>query len=444
MKKRIHSALTVSLAVLTVMAMLLGLPGVTAFAVTQHDVDVLAVERDRIRALKQSKQAEVERLMAEQADIRAQKQALDERNTYTQDQINLTRQEIELYNGMIADKQLEVEAAQAEVDRQLAHYRTRVRAMEENGGYNVLDLVLNTTNLGELLTNLSDISDIMTADRELEEALIAARVRHEQLKAEYEQTKASLEEKTEQLKLEVEELERQSEEAAQLIIDYESRIDLTEEEVAAYAAEEQQTQSELNDLFNQLEAQRAAEEAARRAAAAAAGTLNPSGGSSGAAEGGSTDSGESGGAAPAVVGTGSFGWPCPSCTYVTSRMGNRFHPIFSEWRYHSGMDIGASYGASVVASDSGTVCYCGEKGGYGNCIMIDHGNGYYTLYGHMSGYAVSYEQTVTKGQTIGYVGSSGWATGPHLHFEIRSGSTALDPEAVAGFSGLSYAPDAGE
>lgn len=442
MKRRTLSAL----ALLTVLALLLNLPGVPAFAVTQHDVDVLAVERDRIRALKQSKQAEVERLMAEQADIRAQKQALDERNAYTQDQINLTRQEIELYTGMIADKQLEVEAAQAEVDRQLAHYRTRVRAMEENGGYNVLDLVLNTTNLGELLTNLSDINDIMTADRELEEALIAARVRHEELKAEYERTKQSLEEKTEQLRLEVEELERQSEEAAQLIIDYESRIDLTEEEVAAYAAEEQQTQNELNDLFNQLEAQRAAEEAARRAAAAAAGTLNPSGGSSGGTDGGSTDSGESssGSSTPAVVGTGSFSWPCPSCTYVTSRMGNRFHPIFSEWRYHSGMDIGASYGAAVVASDSGTVCYCGEKGGYGNCIMIDHGNGYYTLYGHLSGYAVSYEQTVTKGQTIGYVGSSGWATGPHLHFEIRSGSTALDPEAVAGFSGLTYAPDAGE
>ena len=438
MKKRSHSALIAAVTVLTVLALLLGVPGVSAFAVTQHDVDVLAVERDRIRALKQSKQAEVDRLMAEQADVRAQKQALDERNAYTQDQINLTRQEIELYSKMIADKQLEVEAAQEEVDKQLALYRTRVRAMEENGGYNVLDLVLNTTDLGELLTNINDINDIMTADREVEEALIAARQHHERVKAEYEQTKQSLEEKIEQLKLEIEELERQSEEAAQLIIDYESRIDLTEEEVAAYAAEEQQTQNELNDLFNQLEAQRAAEEAARRAAAAAAGTLNQGG------ESGSTEGGESESAAPAVVGSGSFSWPCPSCTYVTSRMGNRYHPIFSEWRYHSGMDIGASYGSSVVASDSGTVCYCGEKGGYGNCIMIDHGNGYYTLYGHMSGYAVSYEQAVSKGQTIGYVGSSGWATGPHLHFEIRSGSTALDPEAVAGFSGLTYAADAGE
>ena len=107
------------------------------------------------------------------------------------------------------------------------------------------------------------------------------------------------------------------------------------------------------------------------------------------------------------------------------------------------MDIGAGYGSSVVASDSGTVILADVNGGYGNCIMIDHGNGYYTLYGHLSGYAVSYGQSVSQGQTIGYVGDTGWATGPHLHFEIRQGSTCLDPEAVAGFSGLTYAPDAG-
>ena len=125
-------------------------------------------------------------------------------------------------------------------------------------------------------------------------------------------------------------------------------------------------------------------------------------------------------------------------------MGNRFHPIFNEWRYHSGMDIGAGYGSAIVASDSGTVSWCGEKGGYGNCIMINHGNGYYTLYGHMSSYAVSYGDSVSKGQTIGYVGDTGWATGPHLHFEIRYGDSCLDPEVVGGFTGLTYSEDAGE
>ena len=100
-------------------------------------------------------------------------------------------------------------------------------------------------------------------------------------------------------------------------------------------------------------------------------------------------------------------------------------------------------GATILASDSGTVTIAGVNGGYGNCVMIDHGNGYYTLYGHMSSIATSVGSYVTKGAVIGYVGSTGYSTGPHLHFEIRLGSTCLDPENWF-TSGLSYAPDAGD
>ena len=94
------------------------------------------------------------------------------------------------------------------------------------------------------------------------------------------------------------------------------------------------------------------------------------------------------------------------------------------------------------ASDGGTVILASVNGGYGNCIMIDHGNGYQTLYGHLSGYAVSYGQSVSKGDVIGYVGATGVVTGPHLHFEIWSGGGRIDPEPY--FSGLSFAPDAGD
>ena len=229
---------------------------------------------------------------------------------------------------------------------------------------------------------------------------------------------------------EIDQLWRQIQEATDHINELLEEIQQRQAEIDELDEEQQARQHEIDVLVDELERQRAAEEERRRQQ-----QQQQQSGNSGGGDGGNTGG---------VTGTGSFGWPCPGCYYVTSRMGNRFHPIFNEWRYHSGMDIGAGAGSAIVASDGGTVSWCGEKGGYGNCIMIDHGNGYYTLYGHMSSYAVGYGDSVSKGQTIGYVGSTGWATGPHLHFEIRYGDSCLDPEAVAGFSGLTYAPDAGE
>ena len=132
----------------------------------------------------------------------------------------------------------------------------------------------------------------------------------------------------------------------------------------------------------------------------------------------------------------------PSCSYITSRFGLRTHPITGEQKNHTGLDVGAAYGATVIAADGGVVTLAGVYGGYGNCVMIDHGNGYVTLYGHLSSISVSEGQGVSSGATIGYVGSTGIATGPHLHFEILSGGSRTDPEQF--FSGLTFAPDAGE
>ena len=106
------------------------------------------------------------------------------------------------------------------------------------------------------------------------------------------------------------------------------------------------------------------------------------------------------------------------------------------WKYHSGLDIGAQYGAAIVASDGGTVSLAGVNGGYGNCVMIDHGNGMQTLYAHMSSRAVSVGQTVSRGQTIGYVGSTGMSTGPHLHFEMYINGSRIDPQTR--YPGVSF------
>ncbi len=129
--------------------------------------------------------------------------------------------------------------------------------------------------------------------------------------------------------------------------------------------------------------------------------------------------------------TGVFIWPISGA--ITSGFGTRVHPIHRTRKMHTGLDIAGPNGGAVRAADGGQVIFAGWKGGYGKCVMINHGNrngrNLVTLYGHMSGFAVSTGQNVSKGQTIGYEGSTGYSTGPHLHFEVRVNGAPVDPRA---------------
>ena len=398
--------------------LILSVQSISAGAVSQSEIDALKKQRDKIAGEKAAQQAIVDELEAQHASVLERKLALDERNSYTMEQIELNEQEIALYDRMIEEKAQEVEAALALEQQQLERYRSRVRAMEENGNLSFLSLVLNTGSLGELLTAIDDIGEIMESDRRLEEEYIAARENTERVKGEYEEYKAALEAKQTALRAEQTELQRHIDEATDLIAQLMADIEGNAEELARLQADQDATQREIDQMVAALEEQRRQEEAAN----------NPGGGSSGGGGG-------------SVTGTGSFGWPVPSCTYTTSKFGPRYHPVTGVYQStHTGLDIGAAYGATIVASDAGTVTCAGVKGGYGSCVMIDHGNGYYTLYGHMSSISVSLGQSVSKGDTIGYVGDSGITTGPHLHFEIRVNGVCTDP--APWFGGLSYAPDA--
>ena len=436
MNKKFQSIFAIVLALIMILSLLLALIP-AAHADLDDQIAALKKQRDEIAEQKAEKQKVVDDLESKQNSILELKHALDERNEFTRQQIELNNREIELYAEMIRQKAQELDEAVALEEQQLERYRQRVRAMEENGEYDFLALLLNTTDLGELLSNVDDIGKIMESDRRLEDDYIAARENTEKVKAEYEEVKADLELRQSALREEQLELERQIQEATDHINELLEEIQKWQEEIDELDEEQAAKQHEIDVLVDELERQRAEQERRRREEEERRRQQQEQ-------QGDDQGEGGDGGGGGGTVGTGSFGWPCPGCYYVTSRMGNRFHPIFNEWRYHSGMDIGAGYGSAIVASDSGTVSWCGEKGGYGNCIMINHGNGYYTLYGHMSSYAVSYGDSVSKGQTIGYVGDTGWATGPHLHFEIRYGDSCLDPEVVGGFTGLTYSEDAGE
>ena len=139
---------------------------------------------------------------------------------------------------------------------------------------------------------------------------------------------------------------------------------------------------------------------------------------------------EQSGTLGSVNGSGRFIWPIHG--EITSPYGWRTHPIFGTQIFHSGIDIAADYGDPILAADSGTVVYAGWMGGYGNAVMIDHGGGLVTLYGHNTAVLVSEGQAVDKGQVIAHAGSTGYSTGPHCHFEVRLHGETVNP--------LSYLP----
>ncbi|MEE8602693.1 murein hydrolase activator EnvC family protein [Euzebya tangerina] len=185
-------------------------------------------------------------------------------------------------------------------------------------------------------------------------------------------------------------------------------------------------EAESAEIERELAAAAAAEEERRRQAAAAAAAAASSNGSGFTNSGGSSAPDVVSGGGSAGVSTGGR-FILPVGGRISSEFGYRVHPISGSTRLHAGMDIAAGTGTPIGAAGSGTVIFTGWRGGYGNTVIVDHGGGITTLYAHQSRIGASVGQSVSTGQVIGYVGSTGYSTGPHLHWEVRVGGSPTNP-----------------
>lgn len=417
MKKKAISIVCIILAflmMLTLVVSVMGSLGALA-AGGQDQIDALEQQKSELQSQQASIQTNIDDLVAQQADVIDQKAAMDEKNELARQEIELINEQIDVYTGLIQDKAEELEKAEAAEQAQYDLYCKRVRAMEEEGSYTYLDILFQCRSLSDVLSAIDMISEIMDSDKRLFEEYKAARETTEQVKAEYEATLEQLGEKQETLEAEKADLEEQIAAAVEVINKLQDDIDAAKAEYAKAAAAEAAAQASINAIIAQMQAE---EEAARQEAAQNNQQYTGTGSTA----------------------TGTYIWPCPSSTYVTSAFGMREHPLFGDERPHSGIDIAGSAGSEVLAADSGTVAVATYSSSYGNYVTIYHSNGDYTLYAHMSSLAVSAGQSVTQGDVIGYVGSTGWATGPHLHFEIRVNGSTVDP--LSYFSNYTLAPDA--
>ncbi len=378
----------------TVAALLPGISGTDALAVSQSQIDALEEQRDALRAEREEMQAGIDELESQQADVLQQKAALDAQNEVYRQEIELIEEQVSLYTQLVEQKRQEVELATQAESEQLATYRRHVRAMEENGRYTYLSILFGSRSLGELMSNLDMIGEIMEADQRSYEQYTAAREQSEQIQAEYETMLTELDSRQSELETEKAALEIQIDEATQMIVDLEAQLETDRAAYEEQLAKEAALEADIQEMIAELERQEAAN---------------------------------------SIVSTGTYIWPLPGYR-PGSAYGWRIHPIWGDRRFHAGEDIGAPSGTSILAADSGIATVIPDNGnGYGNYIIINHGGGRTTLYAHMSGFAVSNGATVTQGQTIGYVGSTGNSTGPHLHFEVRVNGATTDPKSYFSF-----------
>lgn len=324
-------------------------------------------------------------------ESRAKEKSLGDQVNSLEQQINSKQSDIDELEASISEAQAKLEtleeelaAAEEKVNTQNENLNARLRNMYKNGSVGFIDVLMDSGSFSEFLNNLSLVEKVYTSDQDVLEELqkaydeIDAKKKEiETLQAELSESKATMEEQKSSLEAD------------------KASVEKKKSEIAADSAE---TQRELDKL--EADAQ------------ALTSSIRNSGSSSSSSK----------------YNGGIMAWPVPSCHTVSSGYGGRIHPTTGKYKFHGGLDIPGSYGSAIVAANSGKVIWAGNRGdSYGNYVIIDHGGGVSTLYGHSSKVLVSTGQRVSRGQRIANVGSSGRSTGPHCHFEVRINGSRVNP-----------------
>lgn len=292
-----------------------------------------------------------------------------------QTQLSQTENQIETNTVILA----QAESRLAERSKLL---NKRIRDIYQNGQLSYLDVLLGASDFGDFTTRMDLLKRIINRDVELIVKVKAER-----------QLVVEKKEELERDRLAILELKRAADERKKII---EARRNEQKEMLNMAVGERDMAEQAYNEL---MDTSRRIEQMLRNR----------------------QNTGKTG---PAVS-SGTMMWPISG--EITSQFGWRTHPVFGNARFHSGLDIGADYGETVVAADGGVIVHADWLGGYGKTVIIDHGNGIQTLYGHNSELVVSEGQAISKGQMIARAGSTGYSTGPHVHFEVRQGGSPVDP-----------------
>nr|WP_302649233.1 peptidoglycan DD-metalloendopeptidase family protein [uncultured Agathobaculum sp.] len=390
LKKKTIRLISCIIAGILVIAMLFSMfaSSLTFAAAADDDEDSLRSQLSSLEEQKAQVQETIAELTAQADDVQATRDALQQEIDLTKQEITTVQAYIDRLQDQIDVKTTELQAAEVALEEKKDEFAQTVRTTYEQGEISYLEVLLNSSSFSDLLSRMEIITSLMDYNQKVVDEYTAAKEDIEQKRDDLQQTQDEQKDYEENLNYKVEDLAASEAEQAALQESIEAYKAESEAEYDRIAAEMQSVSDQIAELSRQSAAN---------------------------------------GSVPA--GDGTLIWPTPSCTTNSSAYGWRIHPIYGTMKFHAGEDIPAGYGADILAAASGTVVTAGWVSGYGNYTVIDHGGGMMTAYGHQSQILVSVGQTVTQGQLIGKVGSTGNSTGPHLHFEVYINGETVDPKS---------------
>ena len=400
----------------------------SADAVTQQEINSLKSQAQSLTNQKAQLQSQINKLASSKSSAMEQKRLLEQKINILRSEISVSEKTIASLTTQIAQKEEELAEAQEKEEKYYKLFLERVRSMEEDGEVSYWAVLFHVNSFSQLLDQLNNISDIMDYDNEIMGQLAEAKEAVARAKTELETSKREEESVRNNLQAQKADLDAEVNKVNSLIAQINSQS-------AAYSSQMEdlsQSASEVDSQIKQaektyaaqLEAQQKAEAARKAQQAAAAAEQARKAAAAAAAKSASASSSQS--STPAVTpvsNSGGWSWPLSGYTHIASPFGYRICPFHGR-ELHRGADITAPGGTPIMAARSGVVLVSTYGSSYGNYVTIAHSDGTRSLYAHMSSRAISAGSTVSRGQVIGYVGSTGSATGNHLHFEIWTGSSS--------------------
>ena len=451
-RKRTKSILAGVLALALVIGLVAGFMPATARAATSSEL------KEQLNALQRQNanlQAEIRNLRSKlSANADEIQQMVEEKNIIDQEifllyqQIANINNQIATYSMLIADKQEELTAAQETFDRLLAENKVRIQAMEEEGEVTYWSVLFQANSFADLLDRLNMVREIAAADKRRLEQLNAAAKEVSAAKAVLEEEKAALEETKNTLDATQEELETKRAEADALLVElvargmeYEAMVAMSEQTQAQLMLEIANKEDEYDDaLYREWLAtsvppttkpmppsQTEPIETTPTKPTEPGETTEPTEETTEPTEA-PTEETKPQETEPQETEPKEESWIVPiNYIMMTSAFGYRTDPVYGGSAFHYGVDLAAPTGTPIYASRSGTVSTASYDGSCGYYVQINHGDGYRSIYMHMTHYVVSAGQYVSRGQVIGYCGSTGKSTGPHLHFGISKNGSYVNP-----------------